>query len=223
MKMDKQTNKLFIILIILSALNFIGILLIFPRLPEEIPLHWGINGEIDNWGSKNFIFLFGFLPLIITVGMYYLPNLDPKKENYIKMSVLYGGIAIWFTLFLIVLNWIIVGAALNILNFDKNKVVPIIITLILGISFIVIGNYMPRIKQNWFLGVRTPWALTNNNNWKKTQRFSGYIFIFIGILLLINSLFMNSLLSIITIVLIIGSIFSIYLYSYFLYRKEINN
>ncbi len=218
--MDKQTNKLFIILILLSILNLIGVFFIFPKLPQEIPLHWGINGEIDNWGNKNFIILFGFLPIIISVGMYYLPNLDPKKENYLKMSVIYSGIAIWLTLFIIVSDWLTIGAALNILNLDQNKIIPIIINLILGISFIIIGNYMPRIKQNWFFGARTPWALTNKTNWKKTQRFSGYIFIFIGMILLFNIFFMNNIFFIFSIIAIIASILSIYIYSYFLYKKE---
>jgi len=100
-------------------------------------------------------------------------------------------------------------------NLPINVVVPIMV----GLLFIFIGNYLGKIKQNWFIGIRTPWTLANEEVWNKTHRVGGWAFIIAGVLFLITPLVANRW-SIIAILILVGiTIISVIVYSYILFKK----
>jgi uncharacterized membrane protein len=171
-------------ILLTSLLVFIPIivgLVLWNRLPEEMPVHFNTAGEPDNWESKSFAVF--FLPLFLWVVHLvtgFITLADPKKQNIndkVFMLVLYicpataifGSIAMY------------IGAL------DLPISINMVGNLFVGIVFIIVGNYMPKTRQNYTIGIKIPWALNDTENWNKTHRFAGIIWIICGVVLLINA------------------------------------
>lgn len=166
------------LLVVLICLAFLGGLMLYPALPDQIPTHWNIKGEIDDYGSKNFTAL-GF-PLII-LGLYllltYLPLIDPRKENYVKFATTYNLIKWIIVLFMLVLYGLMLAVAMGY---------PVKVDLVVraGVSLLLIflGNYLGKVRPNYFVGIRTPWTLADEEVWLKTHRFGAKVFVLTGVL-----------------------------------------
>ncbi|MDK2820803.1 MAG: hypothetical protein PWP31_768 [Clostridia bacterium] len=202
------------ILIIIAML--VGGIVVYPHLPELVPSHWNFRGEIDGYSGR-FWGAFG-LPLMaaaIYLGMIFAPYIDPKKENYPRFSSAYRIIRLVLVLFMAVLYGTIITVALGGPANLVSKTTP----LAVGILFIVIGNYLPQARHNYFFGIRTPWTLANEEVWRRTHRFSGILFVLGGLGLIVSAFlpapinFIVGLGGIITVTL-----FSI-IYSYLAYHK----
>lgn len=215
--MNMKNKKLLFILLGLSLLSFLGLLLIYPRLPETIPVHFNFHGTADDYGPKSTIFPLGLLPLGMCLLFWVLPKIDPKYQNYAKHESTYSLITIAITVFMIVINWSIVGKALGA-DLPVNFIVP----GLLGILFIILGNFLPRFRPNYFIGIRTPWTLDNEYVWKKTHKFGGIMFCIMGLILLLMPLlpFSNEFGTVFAVTLILAASLSISLYSYLVYRKS---
>lgn len=219
-KVDRETFKRDFLIILLILLMFVSGIIVYPFLPEKVPAHWNIKGEIDRYESR-FWGAFG-IPLLVLgiyLGLLYLPYIDPKRENYLKFEGVYRIIRHTFVIIFSLIHFTILYIALG----GPKSLVPEIIPGILGILFIILGNYMPKIKYNWFIGIRTPWTLSNEEVWRKTHRFSGFAFVIAGICMLISGFlppYLNFLLGIggILIAVILSA-----LYSFLVYKKLANN
>jgi len=187
---------------------------LYSSLPDKIPSHWNIKGEVDAWSSKNFTVLFyPSLALGIYLFMTFIPLIDPLRRNYLKFNVAYFWFRTIFVLFFVLLYlytlWSVLGEALNINYF----IMPAI-----SILFIVIGIFIPKIKKNYFVGIRTPWTIHSEEVWNKTHQFGGKFFIAAGLIVLCSLLFPEySFLIVISVIPIAASIPVIY--SYFIFRK----
>lgn len=209
-----KIDKLNISVLILSVLSFIGISVMYFYLPDTIPIHWNINGEVDNYSGKAMIFLLGALPVAMWILMVFLPKIDPRRENYKLHSKAYEIIIVSIILIFIALSWITVYA-----SFGHSIKINLFVPLLIGILFIIIGNYMPTIKHNYFFGIRNPWTLANETVWRKTHKAGGYVFIAMGVLFGLEA-FMKSKTLIITSIITIGIlIIAVNVYSYLLFRK----
>ncbi len=201
-----------LIIIVIIALS----VFFYPMLPEKVASHWNFKGEVDGWTSRNFSVI--FLPALIT-GIYllltFLPNLDPKKENYLKFRNTYN---IFKILIISVLGIIYIASLLYNVGYNVN--IAVITPLLIGVMFIVMGNYMGKLKFNWFVGIKNPWTLSSENVWNKTHRLSGWLFIILGIILIISPFLPEQL----GMYLLIGGVFAVvigsFAYSYYLYTKE---
>lgn len=208
-----KTNKFILELIIISI---IGTIFVYGYLPDTIPLHWNIQGEVDRVGGKNNVFITALLPLVLYMLMMLFPKIDPKKKSYEKHKKAYSITVGLILVFLIVIHWVTILVSLG-LKLDVSTVVSIGI----GVMFIVIGNFMSQIRQNYFFGIRTPWTLANENVWKKTHRVGGYGFIAIGAAFILSAFLKSSMLKFIIIVGgTIGFTLYIFIYSYFVFKKE---
>lgn len=170
-------KELPIILIIL--IPFIYLAFIWNVLPEQVPIHWNANGEIDGWGSKATLLIIPFiLPVLIYVILSLVPKIDPKQKIEATSKKFYN-IKLLLTLFMSIL-------ALFILYSSKSQSFtnPNIIIMLIGLLYVILGNYMKTIKTNYFIGIRTPWTLENDIVWKKTHKLAGKYW-FIGGLLVI--------------------------------------
>ncbi len=176
----KPTIKTEFIPLLLIILTMVSAVFFYNNLPERIATHWNFAGEVDDWGSGQTQAI--VFPLLI-VGMYILflliPYLDPKKERYEQFSKIYH-IFKSIILALMVVIYFVVG--LNGLGY--NLPVGVIIPGLIGLLFIVLGNYLGKIKMNWFMGIRTPWTLSSEEVWNKTHRFGGKMFILAGLLMI---------------------------------------
>lgn len=209
--MKMKSNNTILVLVFLSLL---ATAMLYQALPEQIPSHWNIKGEVDAYQNKPFVFVTGLLPLGIYLLMKFLPKIDPKRGSYEKHKKAYSITQLLVVLMMITVHWIAIFAALG---FDIN--VGVFVRILIGLMFVIMGNYMGQIRQNYFYGIRTPWALANEEVWKKTQRAGGYTFIMMGILMMVTIVLPPSLAVIVTIVTIFGGLVFMYMYSYLTYKK----
>jgi len=203
--------SLAIIILTLAASVFF-----YNNLPERIATHWNFAGEADGWGSGPMQAI--IFPLII-IGTYlifvFIPYLDPKKERYEQFNRVYH---IFKNIILTLLVIVYFLMCLNGLGY--NLPVGIIMPILIGLLFIIMGNYMAKLKQNWFIGVKTPWTLSSEEVWNKTHRVGGKMFILAGLLMMAQVILPNSwkLAVFITtmLILLVGTIG----YSYIAYFQE---
>ena len=208
--MIKKNLKLLIITSIIVLLPVIIGLIFWDKLPDEIPSHWNISGEIDGWSSKPFS-VFG-LPLILLAiqwSVVLVSLADPKRKNHSPKIL---NLMFWLIPVLSVVLSLV--SYLSAMGMEVH--VELVIPIILGLFFVAIGNYMPKCKQNYTIGIKLPWTLNNEENWNKTHRLGGWLLIIGGIGMIIAG-FLNEIWMFIPIALIVTIIPAIY--SYVLHRK----
>jgi uncharacterized membrane protein len=153
----------------------------WPQVPEKVPVHWNLQGEVDRFGSK----FEGLLLLpIMTLGIYFLllivPLVDPGRVNYRNFMKAFNAIRISIVLFMSVIYGVMVSAALGV-QVDMSTAV----LLAMAMLFVVLGNFLGKIRPNWFVGVRTPWTLSSKLSWDKTHRLAGWLFMLMGVLFIV--------------------------------------
>ncbi|MDD3655137.1 MAG: SdpI family protein [Desulfotomaculaceae bacterium] len=165
-----------IILLIIGSL--VAGLLVYPHLPELVPSHWNIRGEVDDYSSR-FWGAFG-LPLM-TAGIYVLmtlvPSIDPRRQNYQKFTGAYRVLKVVFVVFMTGLYALVILSSLG-----WQTPMGRAVTGSIGLLFIIIGNYMGQFRHNYFVGIKTPWTLADERVWQKTHRLGGKIWVLAGLL-----------------------------------------
>ena len=168
------------------AAMFLTALVVWNRVPNELPIHWNLAGEIDRYGNKYQGLL--LLPLL-ALGSYlltlFLPKIDPKRKE-LDNPMLLSFIRLIIISILVVMYFAIVATALG-----YTVSIPQICSLSIGLVFIFLGNVMPKVQSNWFVGVRTPWTLQSEHSWFMTHRLAGWIMTIGGLLLVISSFFLK--------------------------------
>ncbi len=211
-----------ITIIITTLITLIPILfglIAWNRLPDQIATHWGTDGQADGYSGKAFA-VFG-MPCILAVLQLFVSFItlnDPKRSNIHKKPL---TLVFWIIpVMSLIVNSITYAIALG-MEID----VGIVVFILIGILLIVLGNYMPKLQQNYTVGIRVPWTLNSTENWNRTHRLGGKTFILGGFLLIIAG-FLGSVMgdygtlaAIIVIVLICAGVPAAY--SYYLYRKGI--
>lgn len=160
------------------AVAVIASLAVFSRLPPTMATHWGPDGEVNGWAPRMWAaFVMPVILLFVAGLMRALPAIDPRRTNYLKFAGTFEAIFISTMLFLLVMHFALLAAALGY-PVAMGRVTPIGV----GILLIVLGNLMPRARPNWFVGVRTPWTLSSDRVWEKTHRLAGYVLVAAGII-----------------------------------------
>lgn len=214
--MKKKNMKTLIITSILCLVPIAIGLVLYDQLPDQIATHFASDGEPNGYSSKLFT-VFG-LPLIL-LGINLLVNFgvstDPKN-NYNQNPIMYNfGKWACPVIGIVMMNAIYYIALGNDLNMS------FIVTLGIGLLFVLIGNYFPKCKQNFTIGIKLPWTLNNERNWNLTHRFAGFIWMIGGIVLIISSFIDPSYSSTFFITIILVMVLVPFVYSYMLYRKGI--
>ena len=184
-------------------------------LPETVPVHWNIHGEIDGYGSRLLYLVISVLPLIIYYGMDFTKKIDPKYENIKKKEDIYELFKYFLTVLFMVLAVVMYLLAMNAIKVNAS----ILISIIMGSMFVVMGNYMPKVPQNYFLGIRTPWAIENETVWKKTHRMGGHLFVLCGICICVAAFISSSMMVVMVLISSVGLSIGLYAYSYLVYKK----
>ena len=183
--MIKKNLKTIIATALITLSPIVMGLIMWDKLPEKIVTHFGANGTPDQYSSKAFA-VFG-LPLImlaIHVVCVLATNLDPKYGNITDKNF---KLVIWITPLLSLLLCVLCFA------YSINNTLPVVTILIIfmGILFVVIGNLMPKVKQNYSLGIKIPPTLHDKENWYKTHRFAGKIWVAGGVVICLTAVFEN--------------------------------
>lgn len=194
-------------------------LLNLSRLPAELATHWGFDGEVNGTMPKLLAILFApGLGLVLAGLLSALPKLDPRKANFEMYEGtwwLNGNAAL---VFLAVLNLFVIGIGLG-WNVSMERVVG----LGLGTLLALIGNYITRVRPNWFLGIRTPWTLSSERSWRQTHLLGGRLMVLGGLLMVAVTLVTGKLP---VWALIVGALapgLVSVVYSYFVWREDTTN
>jgi uncharacterized membrane protein len=169
--------------VILALVAVVGVLA-WPELPQQIPSHWNAEGAVDAYGSKWWIWLSPAIAVSMLVLFMVLPKIDPKKHNYKKFKNEYEWIQVALVSFFGYLFVLQLMAGLND-SYAENFVRLMIGGM--GLMFILLGSPMRTLKQNFFVGIRTPWTLTNAKSWKKTHELGGKLFMAAGLLFIVDA------------------------------------
>lgn len=200
---------------LLLVVFYVVFAVFYPSLPEQVPTSLSFSGEIQAYSSRITLAWLSLVPLAIYVGMSFAPVLDPKRQNYARfrssMSMLKG------ILMLVMMGMVAIFMLLGF-NPEMKDRIPIIIMSVIGLMGIGIGNYMVTVKQNFFIGIRTPWTLTSEENWNRTQRVGGRCMIIGGIAALVLSLLGWPIPAFIVFMVLM---FIPTIYSFFLYQKGV--
>ncbi|AFV03720.1 MULTISPECIES: SdpI family protein [unclassified Dehalobacter] len=190
-------------------------LVVYPRLPDKVPVHWNAAGEIDGWGSAfQGAFLFPLMMAAMLILLVFLPKVDPKKKNYSRMSKPYTIIVLVIMLFFMLIHFGSLGTALGYFNSF-----PSFIQLGVGALFVIIGNYMGKLKHNYFAGIKTPWTLANEQVWYKTHRMAGPLWV-IGGLIFMAASFLPSQFLTVTVMIVIAVLLIVPIgYSYWIFKR----
>ncbi|MEY3209041.1 MAG: hypothetical protein RL064_1072 [Bacteroidota bacterium] len=200
------------IVALLLSVPLIYSVVIYPNLPSQIPTHFNIEGKPDAWGGPASIFLgpgiMGAVSIFIYALMTNLKSIDPKKYDA-SNDTLYTNFALITVAFLCMLSVLIIYATTHDQINIGNNILPLI-----GIAFAGLGWYMPKFKQNYFVGFKLPWTLENEDNWNETHKVAGKVWLIGGLFQAIASFTLSSKLGFIcfitatAIMVIIPTIFS---------------
>lgn len=188
----------------------------YAHWPAQVASHWNFRGEVDGYGSS--VFMAFFFPALL-IGMYLLflllPYIDPKRERYAEFAKTYH---IFKMAIILVLFAVYLVTGIYNLGYEFN--VGIAVAVLIGLLMIIIGNYLGKIKYNYFMGIRTPWTLASETVWNKTHRVGRWIFILFGVLIIVAP-FLPEVIGLI--LFIAGAALAVvgtFLYSYLVFRQE---
>ena len=212
----KPTIKTEIIPLLLLAAVAVSSLYFYNHFPERVPSHWNFKGEIDGWSGKAGA-AFGLPAILVLMYLMFLviPYLDPRKEKYQQFAKVYH---IFKTSILSLLGLLYFAVGINGIGYPIN--IGLWTPVVIGLLFIILGNYMGKIKSNWFVGIRTPWTLSSEEVWNKTHRFGGKIFILAGIGMILQPFLPENFRLPLFIITITAMLLGTFGYSYFIYKKK---
>ena len=152
---------------------------IWHRLPDRMPVHWGISGEVDRYGSRfEGVFLLPLMVIFVNLLFWALPVLDPKK-NIARFQPTLRLLCMVITGFLLMLWGMLILNALGY-GLAPNTFVPAAVTVLM----LVFGNFFGKLKPNYFVGIRTPWTLESERVWIETHRMAGRIWVAASVVML---------------------------------------
>jgi uncharacterized membrane protein len=183
-------------LLLLSALPAAFLAFIWASLPAEVPLHWGIDGEINRYGSKMELILMGIIPIFLYALFLLVPLIDPKKR-IAAMGNKFFTIRLITAVFIAVLFTFIIYSVK-----EESLANPNYLFMIIGAFFVLLGNYFKTIKPNYFVGIRTPWTLENETIWKSTHKFAGKLWVAGGLLIIFSCFIFNEQTALIVFIII---------------------
>lgn len=188
------------------------------QLPADasLPVHWNAAGTADRYGGKSEALL--LLPAVM-VGILLLFSLirfiDPLRANIARSGQAYRAVLLGILFFMAVLH---TGAVLSALGYPIN--IGLLAAPAVGLMFVIMGNYMGKIRRNYMFGVRTPWTLASDLAWNKTHRITGKLFVLSG-LLTIGAAFLGSTIAFFTMMAsILGTVIFAMIYSYSVWKRD---
>ena len=210
--MIKKHLKSLIIATLILLLPVLAGVILWDQLPAQMPTHFNAAGEVDGWSSKAFAIF--ALPMILVAAEWLCmvgTAMDPKKKGHPEKVV---KLVLWIIPVLsIVMHGITYATALG-----REVPVEAIMPLLMGVIFIIIGNYLPKCRQNYTIGIKIPWTLVSEENWNRTHRMAGKLWVAGGIATLLTA-FLGGFAVFIGIVVLM--VFVPFIYSYLLFRKGI--
>jgi len=210
----KLKQEIPLILIVILPLLYVSY--VWNLIPETVPIHWNVKGEIDKYGNKiTHLLIISLLPVFVYTLFLIMVKIDPKKKLD-KMGNKFQKLK-----FLLVVIFSTLSICLIYFTKNQSPLNPNYIFFLIGVLFIILGNYSKTLKPNYFLGIRTPWTLESESVWKKTHKIGGILMFIGGFSVAFSSLILNAQFNWKFLLIVIGiiSILPI-LYSFYIFKKE---
>ena len=216
MERFKSYKKTLIVTMIVTLLPILIGVILWDKLPDQVATHFGANGEPDGWSSK--LFAVVGLPMFICAAQFvsfFVTLSDPKKQK-IDPKVL--KLVFWICP---VVSWL--GALLTYgysLGWKINMMsMP---SIFLGALFIVIGNYLPKCRQNYTVGIKVPWTLDDEENWNRTHRIGGKVWVFGGsVILMLGVTGIGGIWMSFAVLMVVSLLPMLYSYLYYMKHKRV--
>ena len=210
-----STRNTIIVSMIVILVATIASVIVYPQLPEVAASHWDANGQVNGYMPR---FWAAFLMSLMSIGLLFLllavPSIDPLKANIAKFRNYYNVFVLVIIVFMLIIHGITLVWNLGYNQFNiGNAIVPAV-----GLIFIFAGIMMAKAKRNFFIGIRTPWTLSNDTVWEETHKLGSKLFIGAGIVSFLSAFFGEAGFWIMFIVMMIAAIIPI-IYSYILWRN----
>lgn len=209
-----KTKTVLIYVVVAGIILMIAGALLSNQMGARLATHWNAAGEANGYGST-FMGLY-FLPvltMVLTGLILFVPGIDPLKINIEKFRYEYNLFVLFFAGFMYYVHSLTLAWNIG-LHFSMNA----LLTPALGVFFILTGMMIRKAKRNFFIGIRTPWTLTNDEVWDKTHRLGGKLFIASG-LLTVATVFYPAVAIWVLLITAIGSAIIATVYSYLEFRK----
>lgn len=201
-------------LLVAGAYAFSAI--VWNRLPERMATHWNMSGEVDGWSSRAFgAFGLPTVALATLLLLLFLPRIDPRRENYAKFAGTYDLVVTLIVAFLVMVHVLVLGTALG-WPVNVARIIPPAV----GVLLLALGNVLPRARQNWWFGVRTPWTLSDERVWARTHRVGGRLLVLAGFVTLATVALPLEWAAPVLMVAVMGAALGSVVYSYFAWRQE---
>lgn len=211
LQMNKVRADIISLLFVFSAIAVAAIL--YPSLPEQIPTHWNAQGEVDGYMKKpGGVIIMPAMAVFTFVIMKLIPVISPKGFRIDEFSDVFGALQVTLVGFMSIVAILVLMEARGL----DVRINEMIISGI-GLLFVIIGNYLGRVRKNFFIGIRTPWTLASDEVWNRTHRIGGRLFILSGVIIWIGAILRLPLTW--TVGVAVGLVLIPVVYSYFLYRK----
>lgn len=178
-------NKVFkeLIMWVLILIPLIYMATIWKTLPAVVATHFGLDGTPNGWSDKTSLpYIIGGLGIGSYLLMLLIPYFDPKNK-IAQMGEKYYSIRLLMTLFMSSISFYLLYVS------DKGVINPNLLIALIGAFYVVLGNYLQSVKPNYFIGIRTPWTLENEETWKKTHRLGGRLWLIGGLLTIFIAFF----------------------------------
>lgn len=190
----------------------------YSRMPATVATHFDASGAPNGYTTRaEAAFGLPAFYLGITLLVFFLLKIDPKKDN-IERSPQLRAVALWG----IVLIGDLCQAAILLRAVNIRLNISAFVGVAVGLLFVGIGNYLPKCKPNYTMGIRLPWTLASEENWRKTHRFAGPLWVAGGILIALSSFLTSAQVFIILAATLALSVVPA-VYSYLLFRRESGN
>ncbi|HEV7588016.1 MAG TPA: SdpI family protein [Longimicrobium sp.] len=190
-------------------------LAVYPRLSARIPTHWNLHGQVDGWGGRSAVFLLPAIATAVALLMIVLPRIDPRRANVEKSRDELWRFVNVLLLFMAWMEAVMLAATLG-WRVDMTRAA----LGGTGVLLVVIGNYLPRIRSNWFFGIRTPWTLSSERVWRETHRVGGRTLVAAGVVMALAMFAPAPLAEVVIIPVILVAVVVPVAYSYLAWRRE---
>lgn len=166
---------------VLGIIPIIVLALLYSKVPNQVPTHWDIDGTVT-YSGKGTLWILASMGLILAVLFNIMPKIDPRKKNYEKFGKYYDGFCVGMIVFMDIMYAVVLAESFLPGSIAVGKVVMILT----GLLFILMGNMLPKIKNNFYMGIRTPWTLSSADVWNKTHRLGGKLMFATGIIIFLS-------------------------------------
>ena len=208
-------KKTDIISVLVVVATLVHLIVVYPSLPAEVVTNWGFNGHVD-YGSKSTLWILWGTTAFMVPLFWVIPKIDPKGKSYAKIEGFYQGFRMVMVLFMASIMEFVIFSVNDPYRFDIIRFSAVA----MGLLFIFVGNYMPKCKQSFTLGIKTMWTLSDERVWNKTHRLGGILFVISGLAVLVAGLFFSEkVIAAVTVVFLLSTLIATMVYSYILYRK----